>query len=308
MAFFLGFDAGGTKTTCALGDDHRELLRLTGGSIKPLRVTFEEAAENMRALLAEIAAQSGVDLRQVTASCIGTAGVRLPQTQQWMRDILQPHAGGEITIVGDEEVALDGVFPGQAGVLMIAGTGSNTLGRTSTGELIHVGGWGPALGDQGSGHWIGHQALRAAFHALDFSQPTLLLDRVRAFWGAATVGDVVNIANATPPPDFSKLAPIVLACALEGDAVAARILAEGGRLLGEDALEAHRRVRALEPKAKEPGIAFIGSIFERIAPMRESVIATIRRELPTAPIANEVSDAIRGALWRARQLAVAPAV
>ncbi|MFT4112484.1 N-acetylglucosamine kinase [Silvibacterium sp.] len=308
MAFFLGFDAGGTKTTCALGDDNREILRLTGGSIKPLRVSFEEAAENMRSLLAEIAAQSGVDLRQVTASCIGTAGVRLPQTQQWMRDILTPHAGGEVTIVGDEEVALDGVFPGQAGVLVIAGTGSNTLGRTSTGELIHVGGWGPALGDQGSGHWIGHQALRAAFHALDFGEPTLLLTRVRDFWKAETVGDVVNIANATPPPDFSKLAPVVLACAKEGDRVAASVLAEGGRLLGEDALEAHRCVRAQEPYAKEPGIAFIGSIFEHILPVRESVIATIRKELPTAPIANEVSDAIRGALWRARQLALTPAV
>jgi glucosamine kinase len=300
MSYFLGFDAGGTKTTCALGDDDRILLRATGGSIKPLRVSFEEARENMRALLAEVAAKSGVDLRGVTASCIGTAGFRLPQTDGWMRDILSPHAGGGIVICGDEEIALDAVFPGQAGVLMIAGTGSNTLGRTSTGELLNVGGWGPALGDQGSGHWVGHQALRAAFHALDFCEPTMLLDRVIDFWSAPSVGEVVNIANGTPPPDFSKLAPVVTKCAEEGDTVALRVLVEGGRLLGEDAVQAFRRVCARDASPQVPGIAFVGSIFEKIAIVRESMIATIRRELPTVEIVPEVVDAIEGALWRAR--------
>jgi glucosamine kinase len=300
MSYFLGFDAGGTKTTCALGDDHRILIRATGGSIKPLRVSFEQARENMRALLAEVAAKLNVDLRGVTASCIGTAGFRLPQTDGWMRDILSPHAGGKIVICGDEEIALDAVFPGQAGVLTISGTGSNTLGRTSTGELLNVGGWGPALGDQGSGHWIGHQALRAAFHALDFCEPTMLLDRVLDFWSAPSIGEVVNIANGTPPPDFSKLAPVVTACAEEGDAVALRVLVEGGRLLGEDAVQAFRRVRALDTSPQVPGIAFVGSIFEKIAIVRESMIATIRRELPTVEIVPEVVDAIEGALWRAR--------
>lgn len=300
MSYFLGFDAGGTKTTCALGDDHRILIRATGGSIKPLRVSFEQARENMRALLAEVAAKSNVDLRSVTASCIGTAGFRLPQTDGWMRDILSPHAGGKIVICGDEEIALDAVFPGQAGVLTISGTGSNTLGRTSTGELLNVGGWGPALGDQGSGHWIGHQALRAAFHALDFCEPTMLLDRVLDFWSAPSIGEVVNIANGTPPPDFSKLAPVVTACAEEGDAVALRVLMEGGRLLGEDAVQAFRRVRSLDTSPQVPGIAFVGSIFEKIAIVRESMIATIRRELPTVEIVPEVVDAIEGALWQAR--------
>lgn len=300
MAFFLGFDAGGTKTTGAIGDDTQLLARVVGGSIKPLRVSFEQARENMRLLLEEIAEKSGVDLRSVSASCIGTAGLRLPQTNGWMRDILSPYAGGEIAVVGDEEIALDAVFPGQAGVLMIAGTGSNTLGRASTGELLTVGGWGPALADQGSGYWIGHQALRAAVHALDFGQPTMLLDRVIEFWSASTLGDVVNIANQTPPPDFSKLAPVVVACAEEGDAIALSVLREGGRLLGDDAVRAFRRVRALDPSPVLPGIAFVGSIFEKIAIVRESMEETVRRELPTVAIVSQIADAVQGALWRAR--------
>ena len=48
--YFLGFDAGGTKTTCTLADDTHVLAREIGGSIKPLRVTIEQAQENLSAL------------------------------------------------------------------------------------------------------------------------------------------------------------------------------------------------------------------------------------------------------------------
>lgn len=202
MAFFLGFDAGGTKTTCALAHDTHVLARDAGGSIKPLRVSIEHAGQNLAALLGEIVKQSGVDLGNISASCIGTAGVRLPQTDGWMRQILSQYASGEIVVCGDEEIALDAAFPGGAGVLAMAGTGSNVMGRTSQGEMLNVGGWGPALGDQTSGHWIGHQALRLACRARDFGQPTQILDRVIEYWSAETIEEVVNIGNRTPPPDF----------------------------------------------------------------------------------------------------------
>jgi glucosamine kinase len=298
MAFFLGLDAGGTRTTALLGDDTRVLARSTGGSIKPLRVSLEQAQENIAALLADIAQKSGVDLRQITASCVGTAGLRLPQTDGWMRQIISACAGGAIEVCGDEEIALDAAFPGGAGVLVIAGTGSNTLGRTTTGERFTVGGWGPALGDQGSGYWIGHQALRAAVRAKDFGQPTRVLDRVIEFWNAANLSEVVNIAHSAP--DFSLLAPLVVQCAEEGDAVALEVLERGGRMLGEDAAEAFRRVRQFEPGQPMPGIAFIGGILDKVAFVRESMIETIRRTLPTVQILPEVVDAVTGALWRAR--------
>jgi N-acetylglucosamine kinase-like BadF-type ATPase len=300
MAFFLGLDAGGTKTTAALGDETTVLARATGGSIKPLRVSQEQAQENLAALLADISRKSGVDLRQIAASCVGTAGLRLPQTDGWMRQILSSCVSGAIDVRGDEEIALDAAFPGGAGVLVIGGTGSNTLGRSSTGKLFTVGGWGPVLGDQGSGYWIGHQALRSALRAKDFRQPTAILDRILAFWSAPSAAEVINIAHSGA--DFSLLAPLVVQCAEEGDAVAFEVLERGGRLLGEDAAEAFRQVRAFEPEQPMPGIAFIGGILDKVAFVRESMIDTIRRSLPTVQILPEAVDAVSGALWRARHL------
>jgi glucosamine kinase len=301
MAFFLGLDAGGTKTTAALGDETTVLARANGGSIKPLRVSQEQAQANLGALLADVAKQSGVDLRHITASCVGTAGLRLPQTDGWMRTIISNCVSGAIDVCGDEEIALDAGFPGQAGVLVIGGTGSNTLGRTSKGTLLTVGGWGPVLGDQGSGYWIGHQALRVALRARDFRQPTRILERVIKFWNTPSLEDVINTAHSSP--DFSLLAPLVVQCAEEGDAVALELLERGGRMLGEDAAEAFRQVRELEPDQPMPGIAFIGSILDKVAFVRESMIATIRQSMPTAYILPEAVDAVSGALWRARHVA-----
>lgn len=298
MAYFLGIDAGGTKTTAVLGDESHVLARAAGGSIKPLRVSLEQAQQNLSNLLEEIARKSEVNLREISASCVGTAGLRLPQTDGWMRQILASCVGGTIEVCGDEEIALDAAFPGGAGVLVIGGTGSNTLGRTSSGQRFTVGGWGPALGDQGSGYWIGHQALRAAVRAKDFGQPTRILDRVIEFWKAANLAQVVNMAHEAP--DFSLLAPLIVQCAEEGDAVAMEVLEHGGRLLGEDAVQAFRQVRRFEPERPMPTIAFIGGILDKVAFVRESMIETIRSSVSTVQILPEVVDAVSGALWRAR--------
>lgn len=300
MAFYLGLDAGGTKTECALADEGRILARAKNGSIKPLRVTAQQAEDNLRALLAEIHRQSGVDLRQVAASCVGTAGVRLPQTDAWMRQILSKYASGAIAVCGDETIALDAAFPGAAGVLVMAGTGSNILGRTGGGETFTVGGWGPALGDEGSGYWIGHQALRSAFRAHDFDRPTLLLARVVEFWRAESLGEVVNIANQTPPPDFSRLARIVVECAEAGDAVSLATLEQGGGALGEGAAHAWRKLRALEPDAPPPRIAYTGGILSGVPAVRQSMMDTIHSGLPAVHVQQEAVDPILGALWRAR--------
>ena len=303
MAYFLGIDAGGTKTRVALGDEARTLARVVGGSIKPLRVSQEEARANLAAALGDAERQSGVDLSKIVASCVGTAGVRLPQTDGWMREILSPYTGGTIVVCGDEEIALEAAFEGGAGVLVMAGTGSNVIGRTSNGELLTVGGWGPALGDQGSGYWIGHEALKAAVRAKDLGQPTRILDRTAAFWKVSSIGDIVNMAHAAP--DFSRLAPLVAACAEEGDAVALEVLDRGGRLLGEDAVAAFRRVwqldRGLGSAQPMPAIAFTGSILENVARVRESMMETIHRSLPTVTILAEAVEPLMGALWRARQ-------
>lgn len=301
MAYFLGLDGGGSKTECALAEEERVLARSRGGSIKTIRVPAETALENLRMLLQDVSRQAGVPLEKISASCAGVSGVSVPGISAWVRDALGSMIGGLVVVCGDGEVALDAAFPGGPGVLVVAGTGSIVVGRTSDGKIVNGGGFGHVLSDEGSGYWIGTQGLRAAMRAWDNGEPTLLLGRVCEFWKTPEVWQLVERAHATPPPDFARLAPLVVACAEEGDAGCLQVLLEGGRYLAEIAMLAYRKLRRIEPDPSVvPGVAFTGSILRHVALVRETMIESIRRQAPAAPIVPEAVDPIMGALWQAR--------
>ena len=70
------------------------------------------------------------------------------------------------------------------------------VGRRSNGELVSAGGWGPALADQGSGHIIGLESLRAIFLAKDEERETRLLPAVLDFWQLSSLDQLVEYAKS----------------------------------------------------------------------------------------------------------------
>ncbi len=300
MPLYLAVDAGGTTTDCLLADDTKVLARHAAGTLKLIRASEVQARANLDALLAQIAGQSKANLRDVHCTCIGLAGIAMPQYVTWIRERFAERVGGELLIVGDEDIALDAAFHGGRGVLVLAGTGSNVVARAADGSMERAGGWGPALADEGSGHRIGSQALRAAFRAYDAREHTLLIGRILAHWQLAQIEDAVAEANRVPPPDFAALTPVVLACAEEGDAVAMRVLVSAGQELADTALVALRKLRELEPDAPPPSIALSGSILRRVAPVREAMIDYLHSQIPALEILRDPVDPLDGALWRAR--------
>jgi glucosamine kinase len=301
MSFFLALDAGGTKTDYVLADETRELARVRTGTIKRMRIDAQTACQNLESALAELSARTGISMKQVTRTCVGTAGETVPLVKDWLRESISDRVGGGLLILGDVEIALEAAFPGRAGVLVMAGTGSNVVGRTIAGELISAGGWGPALADQGSGHLIGLESLRAIFLAKDEERETLLLPAVLDFWQLSSLHHLVEYANTIPAPDFSTLTGVVLSCAEQGDEIASSLL----RKQGEDLAYLVRLViRRLRRAATEPGwtppIAYTGSILENIPPVRDALMAAVQREFPTVQAPKKGVDPIDGALWRAR--------
>ncbi len=239
MGLFLAIDAGGTKTECALGDEARVLARASVGTVKLMRVGEEVATERLRGLLEEVAAKAGVSLREVTRTCFGLAGVSSGTVRGWAERAMAEMVGGVVEVCGDEEIALDAAFRGGPGILVIAGTGSNAIGRGVHGRLVGAGGWGPALGDEGSGFWIGLEAIRAALKTQDRSgASSRLLGEIQREWGLGLVGDLVALANMRVGSegvvaDFAALAPVVAKCAEEGDALARSVLELAGVELAE---------------------------------------------------------------------------
>jgi glucosamine kinase len=301
MSFFLALDAGGTKTDYLLADETRELARVRTGTIKRMRVDAATACHNLESALTQLSAQTGVSMASITRTCIGTAGESVPLVRDWLQSSFRASVGGGLLILGDVEIALEAAFPGRAGVLALAGTGSNVLGRTNGGLLITAGGWGPALADQGSGHRIGLESLRATFLAKDEERQTLLLSALMDFWELSSLDSLVEYANSRPAPDYSQLTEVVVRCAELGDETALAVLRQQGEELAYLVRLVIRRLRlASNEQEWTPPIAFTGSILENVAQVRDALIAAVQREFPSAQAPDKVVDPIEGALWRAR--------
>jgi len=322
MPIYLAIDAGGTSTRCALADQDRVLARAFTGSVKLMRVSEPEATARLHAMLAEVAASAAVPLSQITRTCFGLAGLTIPAVRAWATRAISEKIPGPLILCGDEEIALDAAFAAGPGILVIAGTGSNIVGRTPSGDLVGAGGWGPVLGDDGAGYWIGLEAIRAALRAQDAAPAHLapedpsaaLLAAIQLHWNLDSLAALIEYGNHRgdanrPAPDFASLAPVVAHCAEQGNPIAAAILRSAGcELAGQVALVARKIAEASTPPGSdlEPGpatleIAFTGSVLTHIAAVRAAMVARLGQTLPAARVQPAPVDPLDGALFRARR-------
>ena len=301
MPYYLAIDAGGTKTDYLLADDTRELARVRTGTIKRMRADADITTTNLEQGLTELTAQTGISMQSIHCTCIGTAGWTVPLVTDFLKKEIPARVAGKFILLEDIEIAVDAAFFGEPGVLAIAGTGSNVAGRAATGKLTGAGGYGPALADQGSGHRIGSEALRAIFLANDRGITTTLLPAVLEFWNLTSLEDIVAFANRRPAPDFSQLTELVVGCARNGDTIANDVLHQQGEELGELVRLVMHRIQTASTDTAVPPVAFTGSILEKVLPVREALVASLRRDFPAVHVLDGTIDPIEGALWRARK-------
>jgi len=301
MNVILGIDGGGTRTRASIVDGERVLAHGENGSIKRLRVGAEAAETHLRALLKDVYAQAGVS--GVQAASVGVASCSLPGTIEWITTVLQDFHAERCDIVGDEVIALDAAFRGGPGILQIAGTGSNTIGRAPDDSRECAGGWSSHLGDEGSGYWIGLHSVRRALKAYDREQPTRILQKVGEIWGTPEIGELVNLGDSTPGPDFAALAPAIDELANAGDPVAREVLQQAAADLVEFVLLVRAKLRRKHSLAGEVPVAWTGGVIEKMTLVREAFFAGLHAAAPEMPVGREAVVPLEGALWRARRLA-----
>ncbi len=300
MSAVLGIDGGGTRTRASIVDGERVLAFAENGSIKRLRVGAEVAETNLRSLLKDVFAQAG--LHGVKAASAGVASATMPGVKEWITAVFDDFDVERSEVVGDEVIALDGAFKGGPGILQIAGTGSNCIGRAPDGGRESAGGWSSRLGDEGSGYWIGLHAVRRGLNALDREQPTRILETVGEIWGTKTIEELVNLGDSTPGPDFAALAPAISQLAEEGDAVALGVLQQAATDLVENVLLVRSKLRRKHSLTVEVPVAWIGSVIGKARLVREAFFAGLHAAAPEMPVGDTEVAGIEGAVWRAQQL------
>ena len=258
----IGGDLGGTSTRIlVVGTDGRECGRSVTGGGNPISHPAGAAAALAGALAAALA---GVDPGRVQASVIGVAGGSALRTPPVAARFGKVWADAGLTCdpgwAPDLEVAFAAGTPEPDGSVLVAGTGA-TAGAVTGRRLTRTAdGHGWLLGDDGSGFWLGREAVRAALRALDAGEPPgpLVGAVLRELAGVDSAGElalagdrrgadrcrarVIQAVNSRPGVQLSALAPLVSAAYREGDPearsiverAAAALLTTLGRIRGQD--------------------------------------------------------------------------
>jgi glucosamine kinase len=255
VSLVLGLDIGGSTTrgrVCAGG-------RVVAEASGPSASLTAAGPERARSVLDELLASLGRPA--VAAAVAGAAGCDTESGRSRMAELLRPLLpGARLEVVHDTRLVLASAGL-DAGIVLIAGTGSVAWGRSPSGAEARAGGWGHLLGDEGGGYWVVREAIRralaehdrgaapgpAASSLLEATGATDPLDLTALFHAERAPERWAALSHAMLEADPALTAAAASALAAMVATVSSRlalpgpVVMAGGMLLGEPPLEAALR-------------------------------------------------------------------
>lgn len=299
----LGIDAGGTKTVAFLADADGRIIaegRAGGANLQT------EGELQVEKVLHDVIDQV-TRARDMTpaAVCLGMAGVDREADGRTIRDIMRRLGYRSHTlIVNDALIALVAGAGASPGLVVISGTGSIAFGVSHRGLAARAGGWGPTLGDEGSGYWIGRRALEAVTRDADGRGPRtrlsqLVLDHFQLPRPQSLVSEIYHQPQGRRA--IAALATIVDGARADGDLVATEIMVEAA---DELALAAASVISRLEMRGEQFPILLAGGLLKRSEWLAAEVARRMAEVAPRSgvlPLTHEPAlGAVRLAVAEAR--------
>jgi N-acetylmuramic acid 6-phosphate etherase len=306
----LGVDGGGTQVTAILAVVEDGKPRVVGrGRGGPANVKCDSPTSAFvqirRAIDAAFGAAS-LTRGPVGAGCFGLAGAGRAAEQRAVSEWAELNRTSNlIEVTGDVALPM-ALLPQQAGVVIVAGTGSCVLGRAGDGRTARAGGWGPMLGDEGSAYGLTVSALRAIMRAIDArGRCTTLTERLLNGMGLTEPEQIIPAVhdgqwNRTR---LAMLAPEVIRAADEGDGVANDIVTEHTCELAENAATVVRRLGLYRDGV---AIALAGGLLTRSPTYRDRLLIKLGALEIRPGHVVEVSEPATGAVLRAVSLLANP--
>jgi N-acetylglucosamine kinase-like BadF-type ATPase len=294
----IGIDGGGSKTRGRLVYGEQQVQRVIG-STRVGVVGFTEACERVVQLLVDLTNDAGIDKSEIDAVVIGVAGIWLEEERQRFAHLLRIIARDsgfnlhDLIATSDAEIALRGAFGKDAGIMLIAGTGTITLGKNKQGDLIRSGGWGIEIDDEGSGAWIGKKGLSACVKAIDGRGiQTSLLHKLADRYPQISLKFPRTIVSAFMDKvfEYHHLTQMVLEEAENGDSVCLEIVKEAAERLHENIMAVAKNM----PGIPLP-VSFLGGLLENNTLIARELLNKIK-EKDSFNVVDPKGTALDGAI------------
>ncbi len=294
-----GVDGGATRTRAVIAAADGTILGSgAGGPSNYDNVGTDVAAASIREAVHAARAQARLGNEPLASMFLGMAGVVSATDRATIIRMVtdaQLAAPGVVTVDHDIRIAHAGGLGGGEGIVLIAGTGSSSYGRTRDGRH-HRTGWGFLLDDRGSGYFLGLQAMIATVMEADGrGGQTSLSGTVRSLFGISDIDDILRAVYhaGVPVAQIASLAPAVIVAGESGDAVAINILATGAREL---ARMVETVARALGFTGRPFPVTMVGGLVDRPGFYRRLVVDALHDLLPGGTIVEPALPPVAGAV------------
>ncbi len=280
MKYYLGIDGGGTKTVAIICDENGTLVsRYVGKSINYNSVGTDTARKNLKETVDGVL--DGKDI------ALSSAFIGMPALSDRADDsFTQELCGGiidcpKIAMDSDVYIGLEAMKCDGAAAMVVSGTGSMAVGKLTDGTIIHTGGWGYILGDEGSGYALGLDAVKAAICGAEGSaEPTALTQKVLEHFNVTDIDSLIDIFYDPPisNSEVAKVAPVLFECAKNGDNVANGIITKHAGLLADTVSALLKRMPCGTP------LGMWGGILVNCEMFREPFVSLIKEKFPDTQV------------------------
>ena len=306
--FVLGVDGGGTKTLAwlaAVDSATTDPLSVgQAGASNPQSVGWAAALANIDLAIGRAFANAEVQRSSAAAVTLSVAGTGSDADQQRLLLWSQQQRIAERSLATHDALPILSVGTAEGvGVAVIGGTGSFVFGKNEAGETARAGGWGHTVGDEGSGYAIGLAGLRAVMRSHDgLSEATGLAPAICSHFGIERPDELRTMlaAGRSDVSRIAALAPIVIAEADAGDAVASQIRDEA-------AIQLAMLVKVVASRLFNPNgrfeLAIAGGVLVQSEILRCRLAECLESQGVACTASQVVAEPIRGAIVMARQLA-----
>ncbi len=283
MRYFLGADAGGTKTRFLISDEEGSTVAFyEGGPGNHQMVGFDGLRDVLHECFGRVLSQAGISADQIAGAGFSIAGYDWPcEYEPIMAEIDTLGLRAPRKLVND---AIPGLVAGTKegwGVAVVSGTGCNCRGWDRAHQREgRVTGYGVVMGEAAGGSELVFRAMQLVGYAWSRRiPPTALTEAFIEFAGARDVEDLLEGYTKGRYQIGASEAPLVFRVAEAGDQTARDLIAWAGCQLGEMAIGV---IRQLGFEDEQFEVVMSGSMFDGGARLIEPMQETIWRVAPGA--------------------------
>jgi N-acetylglucosamine kinase-like BadF-type ATPase len=277
--YFLGVDAGGTKTHALISDEKGKVIGFgLAGPGNWEGVGLDGLTQSLSNAITQALGESQITINRISSCGMGLGGYDWPSQRTMILGAIEPIGlNCPLEIVNDATLGIFAGAPDGWGLSVVSGTGCNCRGWSR--DLKHegrvVGGGSFWSGEYAGGYDVAARAMRAVTFEWNKRGPaTELTKAFIKITGARDLDDLVEgiyVGRYDFNPEMIKL---VFHIAAQGDAAALEVVHWAGYELGQLACGV---IRQLHLENEVFDVVLIGSLFDGHPMMQEALGETVHQ-------------------------------